>query len=128
MKSSFINIYLLLNIGTRDFQLLVVEPEASKVLLLEDFVLPTLTSNEELLQILDKLFDSHPFLKAGFWKKIKVAFKNQKFIQVPETLFVEDSLSDYLKFNAHVDPISGNFYCFPINVLKPLLFLQLTTL
>jgi len=101
--------YLLLNIGTRDFQLLVVEPEGSKVLLLEDFVLPTLTSNEELLQILDKLFDSHPFLKAGFWKKIKVSFKNQKFIQVPETLFVEDSLSEYLKFNAHIDPSQESF-------------------
>jgi hypothetical protein len=96
--------HLLLNIGTRDFQLLVVEPEAKKVILLEDFVLPSITSNDELLQILDQLFDSHAFLKAGFWKKIKVALKNQKFIQVPQALFAEELLADYLKFNAHVDP------------------------
>jgi hypothetical protein len=96
--------HLLLNIGTRDFQLLVVEPEAKKVILLEDFVLPSITSNDELLQILDQLFDSHAFLKAGFWKKIKVALKNQKFIQVPQALFAEELLVDYLKFNAHVDP------------------------
>jgi hypothetical protein len=96
--------HLLLNIGTRDFQILVIEPGGNKVLLLEDFVLPSLTSNEELIHILDHLFDSHAFLKAGFWKKIKVAIKNQKFVQVPQALFAEDSLSEYLRFNANVDP------------------------
>jgi hypothetical protein len=101
--------HLLLNIGTRDFQLLVIEPESNKVLLLEDFVLPSLTSNEELLRILDQLFDSHAFLKAGFWKKIKVAVKNQKFVQVPQALFAEDSLGEYLKFNAHIDPAQESF-------------------
>lgn len=101
--------HLLLNIGTRDFQLLVIEPEAKKVLLLEDFVLPSLTSNDDLLQILDQLFDSHPFLKASFWKKIKVSLKNQKFIQVPQSLFAEESLSDYLRFNAHIDHSQESF-------------------
>ena len=86
------------------FRLLVVEPNENKVLLLEDFVLPGLTSNEELLQILDELFDSHAFLKAGFWRKIKVSVKNQKFVQVPEILFAEESIADYLKFNAPLDP------------------------
>lgn len=95
--------HLLINIGTRDFQLLVIEPRENKVLLLEDFVLPGLTSNEELLQILDQLFDSHAFLKAGFWKKIKVSVKNQKFVQVPQELFAEESITEYLKFNAPMD-------------------------
>ena len=95
--------HLLINIGTRDFQLLVIEPQENKVLLMEDFVLPGITSNEELLQILDQLFDSHAFLKAGFWKKIKVSVKNQKFVQVPAELFSEDSIAEYLKFNASVD-------------------------
>ncbi len=95
--------HLLINIGTRDFQLLVINPEEDKVLLLEDFVLPGLTSNEELIQILDQLFDSHAFLKAGFWKKIKVSIKNQKFAQVPQELFAEDAAGEYLKFNAIVD-------------------------
>lgn len=96
--------HLLINIGTRDFQILVIEPQENKVLLLEDFVLPGLTSNEELLQILDQLFDSHAFLKAGFWKKIKVSVKNQKFVQIPQSLYKEESNTDYLKFNAPIDP------------------------
>ena len=95
--------HLLINIGTRDFQLLVLEPQGNKVLLMEDFVLPGITSNEELLQMLEILFDSHAFLKAGFWKKIKVCVKNQKFVQVPRELFSEASIPDYLKFNASVD-------------------------
>jgi len=95
--------HLFINIGTRDFQLLVIDPQENKVLLLEDFVLPGLTSNEELLQILDQLFDSHAFLKAGFWKKIKVSVKNQKFVQVPQELFAAESITEYLKFNAIVD-------------------------
>lgn len=95
--------HLIINIGTRDFQLLVIEPKENKVLLLEDFVLPGLTSNEELLQILDQLFDSHAFLKAGFWKKIKVSVKNQKFVQVPRSLFAEESIAEYLKFTAPID-------------------------
>ncbi len=94
---------LLMNIGTKDFQLLVLEPEENKVLLLEDFVLPGLSSNEELLQILDQLFDAHAFLKAGFWHSIRISVKNQKFVQVPASLFTPESAGEYLKFNASVD-------------------------
>lgn len=96
--------HLLINIGTRDFQLSVLDPNEKTVLLLEDFVLPNITSHDELLQLLDQLFDSHALLKAGFWKKIKVAFKNQKFVQVPQALFAQEALAEYLKFNAHIDP------------------------
>jgi hypothetical protein len=101
--------HLLINIGTRDFQLAVVEPGERKVLLMEDFVLPNITSHEELLRLLDQLFDSHALLRAGFWKKIKVAFKNQKFIQVPRALYSADAEPEYLKFNAQVDTSREDF-------------------
>lgn len=96
--------HLLIQLGTRDFQLLVVDPSDHKPLLLEDYVFPNLSSHDELMGMLDQLFDSHALLRAGFWKKIKVSIKNQKFIQVPLALFAEESLADYLKFNAPVDP------------------------
>jgi hypothetical protein len=101
--------HLLIHIGTRDFQLLVIDPRENRVLLLEDFVLPNLTSHAELLQLLDQLFDSHALLKAGFWNRIKISIKNQKFIQVPLALYAEESLYDYLKFNAQVDPETEDF-------------------
>ena len=48
--------HLLIHLGTRDFQICVIEPSESRVLLLEDFVLPNLTSHDELLHLLDQLF------------------------------------------------------------------------
>lgn len=95
--------HLLINIGTRDFQALIIDPSDNRVLLLEDYVLPAVGSNEELLQLLEQLFDAHALLRAGFWKKIKVAFKNQKFVQVPKALFAEEAMAEYLQFNAPVN-------------------------
>jgi hypothetical protein len=95
--------HLLINIGTRDFQALIIDPADNRVILLEDYVLPAVSSHAELLQLLEQLFDAHAVLRAGFWKKIKVAFKNQKFVQVPKALFAEEALSEYLKFNAPID-------------------------
>jgi hypothetical protein len=94
---------LLIHTGMRDLQLAVVDTEDDRMLLLEDYVFPSLASQGDLLQLLDHLFDSHPFLKAAFWKRIKVSVKNNKFVQVPEALFLEEARYDYLKYNAYID-------------------------
>lgn len=93
---------LLIHIGSRDLQVGVVDTAENRLLLLEDYVFPNMTSPEELSQILEELFDAHAFLKAAFWKCIKISIKNNKFVQVPEALFVEGSQAEYLKFNAEV--------------------------
>jgi hypothetical protein len=93
---------LFLHIGIRDFQVLVIN-EKNKVLLLEDYVLPEVSSQESLNETLIELFDSHAVLKAGFWKTVKISFKTQKFVQVPLALFSEESMHEYLLFNAQVD-------------------------
>lgn len=95
--------HLLINIGSRDFQTLIVDHPDNRVLYLEDYVLPSVGSGTELMSTLDSLFDSHALLKAGFWKSITIAFKNQKFVQVPQALFVDTALADYLRFNARLD-------------------------
>ena len=95
--------YLLIHIGQRDLQIGVVDSEEKRFILLEDYVFPALGSHEELTQLLDQLFDAHAFLRAAFWKSIKISIKNNKFIQVPEALFVEGAEAEYLKFNAHVE-------------------------
>lgn len=100
---------ILIHIGTRDCQIGVIEPGESRILLLEDYVLPNVNSNKELLEVLEQLFDGHPFLKAGFWNSIKVSVKNQKFVQVPKALFSKESLSDYLQYNAAINPATEDF-------------------
>lgn len=97
------------NLGTRDFQLGVVDLEDNQFLVLEDYVFPNVTSHEQLISAVDQLFESHAFLRAGFWKQIKFSFKNQNFVQVPQALFSEDALSDYLKFNTHINVNQDDF-------------------
>lgn len=94
---------LLINIGFRDLQIGVIDDQENRMLLLEDYVFPSLTSNDDLLQILDQLFDAHAFLRAAFWKGIKISIKNNKYVQVPEALFLEEAKSEYLQFNAYVE-------------------------
>lgn len=95
---------LLIHLGPRDLQVGVVDTEEGRMLLLEDFVFPSLSSQDELLQVLEQLFDDHALLKAAFWKTVKVSIKNNKFVQVPEALFVEESKEEYLQFNAQINP------------------------
>jgi hypothetical protein len=93
---------LFINVGVRDFQIGVVEAQEDRLLLLEDYLLPALSSNDDLLKLLDHLFDGHPFLKAAFWKKIKVSVKNNKFVQVPDVLFIDAEREEYLRYNAYL--------------------------
>jgi len=95
---------LSIQIGTRDFQLFVTDSRKNKALLLEDFILSNVSSYSELTQILEELFDDHHLLKVGFWKNIRIGFKNNKFSLVPASLFSKDGAYDYLKINADIDP------------------------
>lgn len=101
---------LLIHVGARDLQVGVVDTADNKLLLLEDFVFPSLSSHDELLSTLEQLFDDHALLKAAFWKNVKISVKNNKFVQVPEPLFVEGSEEEYLRFNAHVDNQRENIH------------------
>lgn len=93
---------LMIHVGSRDLQVGVVDSVENKMLLLEDFVFPSLSSQADLLETLSQLFDDHALLKAAFWKKVKISIKNNKFVQVPDVLFVEDSKEEYLRFNANI--------------------------
>ena len=95
---------LLIHVGSRDLQVGVVDTAENQMLLLEDFVFPSLSSQDELLKVLEQLFDDHALLKAAFWNRVKISIKNNKFVQVPEVLFVEESKTEYLRFNAAVNP------------------------
>lgn len=97
------NYQLLLHIGVRDFQVLVIADD-KRVLLLEDYVLPDITSPQALQESIADIFEAHAVLRAGFWGQIKISFKTQKFVQVPAALFTEESMQEYLLFNAQIDP------------------------
>lgn len=99
---------LLIQISVRDFQIAIVDCSDGRVLFFEDYVLGDLNSHQELLSLFQTLFESHPVLQAGFWNSVKISIKNSKFVQVPNSLFVEEAAAEYLKFNARIDTEKEN--------------------
>ena len=100
---------LILQIGIRDFQLCVVDSRNNNCLILEDYILGSIKSYRELTGVLENIFDDHHLLKAGFWKNVKVAFKNNKFSLVPAPLFSNSYTPDYLKLNVKIDESKEEF-------------------
>lgn len=94
---------LLIHIGQRDLQIGVIHSAGKRMLLLEDYVFPSAFSRDDLPLMLDQLFEAHAFLRAAFWKRIKISVKNNKYVQVPDALFAEGAEAEYLKFNACID-------------------------
>ena len=94
---------LLTQIGAKDFQAAVIDSDDDRLIFFEDYVFNEVGSQEELQYALQELFDSHEYLLAGFWKEVRVSLKNNKFIQVPASLFVESAAKEYLAFNAVID-------------------------
>lgn len=99
---------LVLQIGARDLQVLVVDAQ-HKALLLEDYVFSEIEGQNQHNQVVEELLDSHPLATAGFWKSVTICLKHNKFVQVPESLFLEEAKSDYLALNATLDP-DGEVY------------------
>ena len=93
---------LFIHISVRDLQIGIVDNQ-NRFVFFEDYIFQNLSTNDELLSLLKKLFEAHQLLSAGFWSKVKMCIKNNKFAQIPESLFVEEAAIEYLKLNAKVD-------------------------
>jgi hypothetical protein len=94
---------LLIQVGPRDFQMTVIDSVSNRCLLLEDYILASVKSYNQLKDLLTELFEGHHLLTAGFWKKVRVSIKSNKFSLVPSGLFVKTALEDYLSLNSRVN-------------------------
>lgn len=93
---------LFIHLSVRDLQIGIVDNQ-NRYVFFEDYIFQNLSTSDELLDLLKELFEAHHLLTAGFWSKVKMCIKNNKFVQVPESLFVEEAALEYLKLNAKVD-------------------------
>ncbi len=94
---------LLTQLGAKDFQVAVVDSEDNRLIFFEDYVFNDVNSQADLQAALQMLFESHEYLTAGFWKEVKASIKNNKFIQVPASLYIDSAADEYLRFNAVFD-------------------------
>ncbi|GIV36038.1 MAG: hypothetical protein KatS3mg032_0417 [Cyclobacteriaceae bacterium] len=98
--------------GPRDLQVMVYDPQNLQALWLEDYVFPSAHDNDGWLASLQELFDQHPFISAGFWKKIIIGVKTTVFVHHPESLFSEADAATCLGLSAaiHADEEVHTFH------------------
>ncbi len=92
---------LSLMVGIRDFQV-CVSNGSDDILFLEDFKLDGVRTINERLHVLQEIWDDHHFLKAGFWKSIKLGLKSHKYTLVPRAQFMPESQMDYISVNSEI--------------------------
>ncbi|MCS6824322.1 MAG: DUF3822 family protein [Cytophagaceae bacterium] len=92
------NLYL--QISHQLFRFCITDSEKNRCLHLEDYRISGITHPDQLIQQLEKLYDEHHLLKAGFWKSIRLAVKNVNFSLVPNSLFDKNFLREYVSINS----------------------------
>jgi hypothetical protein len=94
---------LLVQFGSNDLQIAVIDAESSKILIIEDYILPGITGLNERLDCFKQIFNDHHLLLANFWKEIKIGIKCRKYSIVPQSLFDDKNPQVYLDVNAPFD-------------------------
>ena len=92
-----------LHIGTRNLQTCVIHNQRH-CWSLQDYHFGRIRTTQDRLRVLDKIFYDHTFLKAGYWKKVRVCVKTHKFSLVPLSFYSKEARSYYLCLNRELDP------------------------
>ncbi len=87
---------LLMQAGSAQFQLAVVDTKSSRCLLLEHYQLHQVQSTQDFAKLVERMFEEHHLLMAGFWHSVKFSIKNQRFSLVPAALFDKEEAAAYL--------------------------------
>ncbi|MEQ9423690.1 MAG: DUF3822 family protein [Cyclobacteriaceae bacterium] len=96
------NYCLSVQIGIRDLQICVTDTTNNKCLIVEDFIFEGVKTINTRLVVVQKLFENHHLLMAGFWHSIKISLKSHKFTLVPSDHFLIEAAKDYLNVNCEV--------------------------
>jgi hypothetical protein len=90
---------LCLQAGNDSFRFCVVDAVFKKCLWIEDYSFQAVATSEHLIQQLEMVYHEHPVLRAGFWKEVKLTFRNQFFTLLPIELFTQAHISDFLRLS-----------------------------
>jgi hypothetical protein len=92
--------HLSLQLGSENFRFCIIDLPEKRCLWIEDYRFSTtIFFTEQLLDQLNLIYDDHHILQAGFWRTIRVAFNNQKFTLVPQSLFKPEYAHQYLQLS-----------------------------
>jgi hypothetical protein len=105
---SFYDLNILLT--NKEFSFLVFDTRSQKALYLEHYTFSEVFSTNQLLVQLSAIYENHHFLKAGYWKNIKLSCQNNKFSLIPGNLFVEEYIKEYVQLNVEIQ--NENYFFF----------------
>jgi len=94
---------LFLQISNTLFRICVTDAERNRCLLVEEYKFDSIHFTEQLIDVLDNIYDEHHVLKAGYWKSIKLAVKGMSFSLIPNSLFDKNYLKEYLSLNCTIN-------------------------
>lgn len=103
-------------VSMHSFRFCVIDTTRNRCVALEDYKITGCNDCNDLLDVLENIFDENSVLKAGFWKSVKLSFRNSHFSLVPQSLFSENHAKDILgitcylsdKHEVHYYKHSGN--------------------
>lgn len=88
---------LFLEMGKERFRFCVVEPEKRQCFWLEEYLFPTLLTENPLLPFLRAIYQNHPVLQSSYWKNIHVSVNSPSFTLIPSSLFRKEYAAQYLQ-------------------------------
>lgn len=74
---------LIIKIADTGIVFLVNDTESYKCLAMEKYTFPTVATPDNITINLQNIWDAHPYLNAGYWKKVTLLFSNLKFAFIP---------------------------------------------
>lgn len=96
--------HLLLKLDETKLKFCITDDESGRCLFLEHISLDKSLSSTGRIGLLERIYDEHHFLKAGFWKSVKLVISSRHFTFIPAPLFDPNELESYLSLSTRFQP------------------------
>ncbi|WP_337042416.1 DUF3822 family protein [Emticicia sp. 17c] len=92
--------HLMIEVGHDRFRFAVYNSIHNVVMWLEDYHVFSLLNHNQLLTTMKRIYQSHLFLAANYWKTIRLTVNTNNFTLIPEEYYQNDEAAKYLNFAA----------------------------
>ncbi len=92
--------HLMIEVGHDRFRFAVYNTIHNAVMWLEDYHVFSLLTHNQLLSTVQRIYQSHQFLAANYWKTIRLTVNANHFTLIPEEYYQSDEVVKYLNFAA----------------------------
>ena len=86
-------------ISNKELSFAVIEPTQYRVVQLESYTFDSELNVDQLIPVLENIFNENNTLQNSFWKTIKIGLTHNKSTLIPETLFDEENVLKYFQIN-----------------------------